>query len=54
MALGYVHHEEGVTSEWCESGQWEIEISEVRHPATWHRRPPYDPENRVLRLVGDD
>lgn len=49
LALGYAHHADGVTNDWCAAGQWEIDIAGERHAATWHQRPPYDAANAALQ-----
>ncbi|MCH9758284.1 MAG: FAD-dependent oxidoreductase [Proteobacteria bacterium] len=50
LALGYVHHADGVSNDWCAAGTWEIEIAGERHAAQWHVRPPYDTNNAALQL----
>jgi 4-methylaminobutanoate oxidase (formaldehyde-forming) len=49
LALGYVRHPQGVTKEWLESGQWEIEVAWKRHPAKVQLEPFYDPKNARIR-----
>ena len=49
LALGYAHHADGVTNDWCAAGNWEIEIAGERHAAVWHQRPPYDADNAALQ-----
>ena len=49
LALGYAHHPDGVSNDWCAAGSWEIEIAGTRHPADWLRRPPYDSDNQALQ-----
>lgn len=49
IAMGYIHHEGGVTPEYVQSGRYEINVNGRRVPATAHLRPPYDPDRkRVL------
>jgi len=50
LALAYAHNDGGVGNDWCENGQWEIEIAGERRAATWCKRPPYDVENKRLAL----
>ena len=41
LGMGYLSNEEGVTREWLESGTFEIEIANVKVPATASLRPFY-------------
>ncbi|MFN2188409.1 MAG: glycine cleavage T C-terminal barrel domain-containing protein, partial [Candidatus Promineifilaceae bacterium] len=49
VGLGYVNHEEGVTSAFINSGRFEIEIQGVRYPAKASLRPMYDPRGLKVR-----
>lgn len=54
VALGLVTNESGVGKDFVESGRFEIELAGVRHAATAHLRPPYDPRSaRVKADVGE-
>ncbi len=49
IAMGFVHHEGGVTPEYIESGRYEINVNGRRIPAKVHLRAPYDPaRSRIL------
>ena len=48
LAMGYVTHEQGVTKEWLEAGDFEIEVATERIPATPSVSSFYDP--RSLRV----
>ena len=41
LGMGYLHHGDGVTKEWIESGRFEIEVANVKIPATASLRPFY-------------
>jgi heterotetrameric sarcosine oxidase gamma subunit len=43
VGLAGVGHEVGVTREWLEGGQWEVDVAGTRFPARVGLRPPYDP-----------
>ena len=43
IGLGYVEHSEGVSAEFVENGNFEIEIAGTRHPAAASLKPLYDP-----------
>ncbi len=48
IGMGYVNHSEGVTSEFVQSGSYEININGKRYPAKAHLRAPYDPERKKI------
>jgi 4-methylaminobutanoate oxidase (formaldehyde-forming) len=48
IAMGYVNHAAGVTSEFVQSGRFEINVSGQRYPAKAHLRAPYDPERKKI------
>ncbi len=50
LAMGYVEHTDGVTKDWLEAGQWEIEVATERIPATPSIRSFYDPSNERVRM----
>jgi 4-methylaminobutanoate oxidase (formaldehyde-forming) len=37
------------TADWLLGGRYEIEIATVRHAATPHLRPPYDPDGMRIK-----
>ena len=47
LAMGYLHHETGVTKEWIESGTFDIEVAGVPVPATAQLRPFYRARTRT-------
>ena len=49
VGLGYVSYEDGVTSEFIESGTFEIEVACERFPAKASLRPMYDPRSERPR-----
>jgi glycine cleavage system aminomethyltransferase T/glycine/D-amino acid oxidase-like deaminating enzyme len=49
LALAYVKSEEGVTKDWIESGNWEIEIAWKRYPANVQFAPFYDPKGERIK-----
>ena len=49
LALGYVHDEDGVTKDYLDSGQFEIEIAWKRYPAKVQFAPFYDPKSSLIR-----
>ena len=50
VALGYINNEAGVTPEYIESGQFEIEVEGQLYPARASIRPLYDPAGE--RMLG--
>ena len=50
LAMGYLNHEDGVTKDWIEAGDFEIEVATQRIPATASLRSFYDPRNERVRL----
>jgi glycine cleavage system aminomethyltransferase T/glycine/D-amino acid oxidase-like deaminating enzyme len=48
IAMGYVNHAAGVTTEFVQSGRYEINISGQRYPAKAHLRAPYDAERKKI------
>lgn len=49
IGLGYVRHHEGVTQEFLESGDYELEVRTRRVSATLHLKALYDPSNSRIR-----
>ena len=49
LALGYVKNDDGVTKEWLDSGQWEVEIAWQRYPATAQFQGFYDPKGERIK-----
>jgi glycine cleavage system T protein len=49
LGLGYVHCEEGVTREFLDSGNFEIEIAWQRYPAKVQFAPFYDPKSERIK-----
>jgi 4-methylaminobutanoate oxidase (formaldehyde-forming) len=46
--MGYVNNAAGVTTEFIQSGRFEINVSGRRYAAKAHLRPPYDPERKKI------
>jgi 4-methylaminobutanoate oxidase (formaldehyde-forming) len=49
MGMGFVENAEGATTEFINSGTYEIDIGGVRYPAKASLRPMYDPEGIRVR-----
>jgi 4-methylaminobutanoate oxidase (formaldehyde-forming) len=49
VAMGYVNAKDGVTRDFIESGQFEIEVEGKRYAARASLRPMYDPTNERVR-----
>ena len=50
IAMGYVRHEGGVTSDYVASGKWEIDVGLRRHAARASLRPFYDPTSARMKV----
>jgi 4-methylaminobutanoate oxidase (formaldehyde-forming) len=50
LAMGYLEHPDGVTSDWIDAGSYEIEVATERIPATASIRSFYDPHNERVRM----
>ncbi|MFV2000452.1 MAG: FAD-dependent oxidoreductase [Acidimicrobiia bacterium] len=50
LAMGYLEHQDGVTKDWIEAGDFEIEVATERIPATASLRSFYDPRNERVHL----
>lgn len=48
VAMAYVRHAGGVTSEFLSTGRYEILLNGVRQAATFQARPPWDPDRRRI------
>ena len=48
VAMAYVRHAGGVTSEFLSTGRYEVLLNGVRQAATFHARPPWDPDRRRI------
>ncbi len=48
IAIGYVNNAAGVTTEFIQSGRFEIDVSGRRYSAAPHLRAPYDPERKKI------
>ena len=48
IAMGYVNNAAGVTTDFIQSGRFEIDVSGRRYSATPHLRAPYDPERKKI------
>ena len=49
VGLAMVEADQPVTTRWLESGEWEVDVAGVRHPAVASLRPMYDPDNSRIR-----
>ena len=49
LALGYIHHDGGVTKDFVEDGEYEVEIAWERRPADAQLRPFYDPRSERVK-----
>ncbi|MDH3464779.1 MAG: FAD-dependent oxidoreductase [Gammaproteobacteria bacterium] len=49
IGLGYVQSDSGVDADFLNSGNYELEVRMLRHPANMHIRPIYDPKNERVR-----
>ena len=50
MGFGYVKHEAGVTAEFVETANFEIQVAGERYPAKASLRSMYDPKNLRVRI----
>ena len=50
LAMGYVEHDEAVTKDWLDAGNWEIEVAGTLYPATTSIRSFYDPKNERVKM----
>jgi glycine cleavage system aminomethyltransferase T/glycine/D-amino acid oxidase-like deaminating enzyme len=50
VALGYVRHEAGVSTDYVKSGRFEIQVAERRYVARASLTPLYDPGNARIRV----
>ena len=49
IGYGYVRRAEGVSTEWLESGAYELEVASERVAAALHLKSPYDPASTRVR-----
>jgi len=49
VGLGFVSCEDGVTREYIDSGDWEIQIAGIKYPAIASLTPLYDPKNERIK-----
>ncbi|MGI9413307.1 MAG: GcvT family protein, partial [Hyphomicrobiales bacterium] len=49
LALGYIHHDGGVTKDFVDEGSYEVEIAWERYPAKAQLRPFYDPRSERVK-----
>ena len=49
IGMGYVACDAGVTTQWLESGRWEIEVACARYAASVQLQPWYDPRNARIK-----
>jgi len=50
LAMGYLQHDEGVTQDWLDGGEFAIEVATEMIPATPSIRSFHDPANQRVRL----
>lgn len=50
VGLGFVACEDGVTDEYIQSGNWEIQIAGVKYPAIASLKPLYDPSGKKIKI----
>ena len=50
VALGYVHHQGGVSKDFIDAGSFEIEVAAERVPARASLRPFYDPKHERIKV----
>ena len=50
VGMGYVNHPDGITKEFVESGEWEIEIACERYPAEASLRAFFDPAGERVKI----
>ncbi|MFV2000350.1 MAG: aminomethyltransferase family protein, partial [Acidimicrobiia bacterium] len=50
LAMGYLEHSEGVTKDWIDIGDFEIEVATERIPVTASLRSFYDPRSERVRM----
>lgn len=49
LGMAYVHCEDGVTKDWIDSAEWEVEIAWKRYSAKVQFAPFYDPKSTLVR-----
>jgi 4-methylaminobutanoate oxidase (formaldehyde-forming) len=49
--MGYVRNESGVTADWIDSGEWEVELAWKRYRARVQLQSFYDPKGARIRAL---
>ncbi len=49
VGLAMLDAGEPLSADWLAAGDWEVDVADVRYPATTSLRPMYDPENSRIR-----
>ncbi len=49
VGYGYIKHSDGVSKEFIEAGDYELEVATVRYPAKIHLKPLYDPQMQRIK-----
>lgn len=49
IAMGYIHHDEGINEAWLDSSEFEIEVECVRYKVKPSLRSIYDPEGEKIK-----
>jgi 4-methylaminobutanoate oxidase (formaldehyde-forming) len=49
IGMGYVRHPAGVTDDFLQTGEYELEVATVRVPALLHLAPLYDPKGERIK-----
>lgn len=49
IAYGYVRHDDGVSDEFLDEGEYELEVEEIRIPVKFESEVPYDPKSNRMR-----
>ena len=49
LGMGYVTHHDGVTKDFLQSGNWEVEVACDRFPVQVQLGPWFDPKNTRIR-----
>jgi 4-methylaminobutanoate oxidase (formaldehyde-forming) len=49
IGMGYVRHPAGVTDDFLQTGEYELEVATVRVPASLHLAPLYDPKGERIK-----
>jgi len=49
IGYGYIKHKDGVSKEFIEAGDYELEVATERYPAKIHLKPLYDPQMQRIK-----